>query len=103
MARDMLTDDAMPRVTELRRRATELAYEGKHKRAAQLYEQILEITPADPQVALRLGEIRRRMGDLPGALVCYERAASLFKTVGLDGKATAAGRLCEELSHEIED
>lgn len=90
----------MSQVTVLRRRASELAFLGKSKKAAQLYEQILELAPNDPQIALKLGEMRRKMGELPGAQAAYERAAALFSSIGLDSKADAAMRLAQEVWDE---
>src|SRR5215475_9282311 len=55
---------SMSQVTELRRRASELAFLGKNKKAARLYEQILVLAPSDPQIALKLGETRRKTGAL---------------------------------------
>ncbi|HJZ87773.1 MAG TPA: tetratricopeptide repeat protein [Polyangia bacterium] len=88
-------------MTKLRRLATELAFAGKHKKAADLYEHILQLSPTDGQIALRLAEARRRSGEVERALEAYERAAVLFRSLGLDGKAQAAARLVEELSLEL--
>src|SRR5215475_1081128 len=93
---------SMSQVTELRRRASELAFLGKNKKAARLYEQILVLAPSDPQIALKLGETRRKTGDLPGARSAYERAAALFNAIGLDSKANAAWRMAQELAYEQE-
>ena len=92
----------MSQVTVLRRRASELAFLGKNKKAARLYEQILVLAPSDPQIALKLGETRRKTGDLTGAQAAYERAAALFNAIGLDSKADAAWRTAQELSYEHE-
>ena len=85
-------------IGELKRMASGLAYAGKHKKAAHIYEQILKLAPSDAQVALKLAETRRRLGDLPAAQRAFERAATLFKAAGLDGKAEAVERLVSELS-----
>src|SRR5262245_4617461 len=87
-------------VGELKRLASGLAYAGKHKKAAQIYERILKLTPSDAQVALKLAETRRRLGDLQAAQTEFERAATLFKAAGLDGKADAVTRLLSELSEK---
>ena len=76
---------------ELRRRATALAFQGQHRKAAQLYEEILEVDP-DAQVALRLAELRRKVGDILGAQDAYIRAARLFDALGMSGKAHDATR-----------
>jgi predicted TPR repeat methyltransferase len=93
----------MSQVTVLRRRASELAFLGKNKKAARLYEQILELAPSDPQIALKLGEVRRKTGDLPGAQAAYERAAALFSAIGLDSKADAAMRMAQEVWDEQQE
>jgi predicted TPR repeat methyltransferase len=87
-------------VTELRRRASEYAFLGKHRKAARLYEAILQLAPSDPQIALRLGEQRRKFGDHTGAQAAFERAAALFRAVGLDTKAAAAQRLAQQEAEE---
>src|SRR2546430_4800167 len=80
----------MASITELRRRAAELSFVGKHRKAAELYEELLDRTPADAQLALKLGESRRRLGDLPGAVAAYDRAAELYPAPGLEGKTAPA-------------
>jgi tetratricopeptide (TPR) repeat protein len=90
-------------VTELRRRASELAFLGKHRKAVRAYEQLLELSPSNAQVAFKIGELRRKLGDLEGAHTAYERAASLFRVSGLEGKAAAASRLVQEISTELGD
>jgi len=89
-------------VGELKRYAAGLAYAGKHKKAAQIYERILKLSPLDAQVALKLAETRRRLGDLPAARSGFEKAAALFQAAGLHGKAEAASRLVTELSLKSE-
>ena len=85
-------------IGELKRLAAGLAYAGKHKKAAQIYERILKLAPSDAQISLKLAETRRRLGDLPAARTEFERAASLFRAAGLDGKAEAVSRLVSGLS-----
>jgi hypothetical protein len=75
-------------LAKLRRQATELAYRGKHKQAATLYTQLLAEEP-DAQTAVRLADLRRKLGDTAGARQSYEQAAGLFQAVGLEGKAQA--------------
>ena len=77
----------------LRRQAAELAIGGEHREAAQLYARLLERAPFDGEVALRLGEQRRRIGDLSGAMSAFEQAAELFDAEGRAPQAEAARRI----------
>src|SRR5438132_13141597 len=52
------------RLRYLRNRAVERAFVGKHGEAAKIYERILKEIPFDGHIALRIGELRRKSGDL---------------------------------------
>jgi hypothetical protein len=93
----------MPVFTEMRRRASELAFQGHHKRAARLYEQLLTESPRDPQLALRAAEQHRKVGRTEHALGLYERAAQLYRLAGLEAKARAAEYMVRELSEQHRD
>ena len=97
-----MADALLGETKELRRRAVELAFLGKHRRAARLFEELAERQPRDPQIALKLGELRRKLGDLPGARETTARAALLFAELGLEGKSRAAWSLVAELDEEVE-
>ena len=76
----------------LRRRANELGLAGKHEKAARLYEVILRANPRDPQIAMRLGQTRRKTGEYALAARCYEHAASMFERDGFSKQADGAAR-----------
>jgi tetratricopeptide (TPR) repeat protein len=92
----------METMSELRRRATDLAYQGQHREAAHIYEQILLKSPApDGEIALRLGSLLRKLGDPAGALSAFERAVELFGRIGRFAHAAAAEHLTVELTREM--
>ncbi len=91
----------MERIPELRRRAADLAYYGRHREAVRIYEQILKSPAPDGEIALRLGTLRRKLGDLSGARAAFDRAADLFGVVGRFAQASAAEQLVAHLTREI--
>ena len=91
----------MEKTSELRRRAADLAYQGQHREAVRIYELILNSPDADGEIALRLGSLRRKLGDLSGALAAFERAAELFGKIGRFAQASATERLVAHLKRAM--
>ena len=91
----------METTSELRRRAANLAYQGQHREAARIYEQILKGPDPDGEIALRLGSLLRKLGDPAGARAAFERAVELFGAVGRYAHASAAEGLVAELTRVI--
>ena len=91
----------METISELRRRAADLAYQGKHREAAGIYEQMLKHPSPDGEIALRLGSLLRKLGDPAGARAAFERAVELFGAVGRYAQASAAEQLVAELTRVI--
>src|SRR5207247_1872945 len=83
--------------TTLRRHARDLAYAGKHRKAAEVYQQALEGRSADASCTLRLAEAHRRSGDVGAARRAYRRAIALFLECGFDAKAMAVQRALDGL------
>src|SRR5215831_1253641 len=73
----------------LRRQARDLSLVGKYRKAAQLYQELLQRSPHDAQAALHLAELRRRIGDPSGARSAYRQAIALYLDAGWDEKALA--------------
>jgi tetratricopeptide (TPR) repeat protein len=90
-------------VAKLRRQAVSLSVAGRHKEAAQVIERALQLAPDDAPLALRLADTRRRIGDIPGAIDAYARAAALFKAAGHDHKSEAMTRLVGELNERAQE
>ena len=89
--------DEDPAVAELRRSARDMTLRGKYRKAAGLYEQLLEHNSGDAQCVLRLAELRRKIGDQGGARVAYQLAISLYLDAGWDRKAIAIEHALEHL------
>ena len=66
----------------LRRQAHAFALAGHHRKAADLYEKISGLSPLEPEGYRKLADLRRRLGDLPGAREAFARAAALFLKYG---------------------
>ena len=87
----------MANLARLRREANELEIAGKHRHAAELYQEILKQVPDDAHTLLKLAEIRRHDGDLSAAAAAYRRVADLYDADGKEGKADAARKVADEL------
>jgi thioredoxin-like negative regulator of GroEL len=81
---------------ELRGQAADLALAGKHAQAARLYAELLQQTP-EGEIALRLGEQRRRCGDLRGAMAALRQAITSFECEGRESQAEATRRMIGHL------
>lgn len=62
---------------------------GKWDKAARALEQIASVRTNDMPLAVRIGDAKRRLGDLDGALAWYGRAAKLAPDSSLPGFASA--------------
>ena len=61
--------------------------------ALDLYELIEKRKPDEPRWAHRKGDLLRRMGRGPEAVIAYERAVHLYSEKGFDARASATARL----------
>lgn len=61
------------------------------------FTQALALTPDDPTIHLRIGEIRTRMGDYQQALASLEAARSRFISAGLASEAAVASQLAGDV------
>lgn len=82
---------------DIRRRAAELALAGRHFAAACLYAELLAHGVRDGEIALRLGEQRRRCGDVAGARLAFQQAVVCFACEGRDEQAAATQRIVDTL------
>ena len=76
--------------------STELSRALKAERfdqALDLYELIEKRKPDEPRWAHRKGDLLRRMGRGPEAVIAYERAVHLYSEKGFDARASATARL----------
>lgn len=74
---------------DARREIEELASrdmrEGRQEEAIRAYERVFEFDPGNEEIYAKLIAIRRKMGDLSGAFVYYERLLDLFAEEGRTG------------------
>ena len=75
--------------TELSRALTAERFD----QALDLYELIEKRKPDEPRWAHRKGDLLRRMGRGPEAVLAYERAVHLYSEKGFDARASATARL----------
>jgi CRP-like cAMP-binding protein len=75
-------------------RAAELAAKGKLDKAAELYREVLRADPRDVSSQQKLGDVLRRLGDVPGAVAAYRAVADRYARDGLLIKAIA---LCKTI------
>ncbi|MBT8452705.1 MAG: hypothetical protein KJO40_12125 [Deltaproteobacteria bacterium] len=61
--------------------------------AIDVYELIEKRKPDDPRWAHRKGDLLRRIGRGPEAVIAYERAVHLYSEKGFDARASATARL----------
>ena len=68
-----------------------------YRSALRLYQRLAELEPTEPDWAHRLGELARRLGDIPAALSAFEKARSLYAVRGLERKAEALDAVIHRL------
>jgi len=92
----------MTAMSAIRRQAAELAFRGRHRAAARLYEVVVAHAERDPHSAMKLGELRRKLNEPRGALRAYELASALFRGAGFSLKAQAVDRVVAGLERALE-
>ena len=78
---------------DLRAELSKALQAGRFTQALDLYELIEKRKPDEPRWAHRKGDLLRRMGRQPDALIAYERAVHLYSAKGFDARATATAKL----------
>jgi tetratricopeptide (TPR) repeat protein len=78
---------------DLRAQLSKALQAGRFTQALDLYELIERRKPDEPRWAHRKGDLLRRMGRQPDALIAYERAVHLYSAKGFDARATATAKL----------
>ena len=79
--------------TDLRSELSKALQAGRFTQALDLYELIEKRKPDEPRWAHRKGDLLRRMGRDPDAVIAYERAVHLYSAKGFDARATATAKL----------
>ena len=77
------------KITDLRRKATEAGRARKWDEAIRLYERICDLEGSNAGYRNELGDIYAKMGDMPQAIVHFEKAVGLYNAVGLNNNAVA--------------
>jgi tetratricopeptide (TPR) repeat protein len=78
---------------DLRAQLSKALQAGRFTQALDLYELIEKRKPDEPRWAHRKGDLLRRMGREPDAVIAYERAVHLYSAKGFDARATATAKL----------
>jgi tetratricopeptide (TPR) repeat protein len=78
---------------DLRDQLSKALQAGRFTQALDLYELIEKRKPDEPRWAHRKGDLLRRMGRGPDAVIAYERAVHLYSAKGFDARATATAKL----------
>jgi len=78
---------------DLRAQLSKALQAGRFTQALDLYELIEKRKPDEPRWAHRKGDLLRRMGRGPDAVIAYERAVHLYSAKGFDARATATAKL----------
>jgi len=78
---------------DLRDQLSKALQAGRFTQALDLYELIEKRKPDEPRWAHRKGDLLRRMGREPDAVIAYERAVHLYSARGFDARATATAKL----------
>ncbi len=78
---------------DLRDQLSKALQAGRFTQALDLYELIEKRKPDEPRWAHRKGDLLRRMGREPDAVIAYERAVHLYSAKGFDARATATAKL----------
>ncbi len=81
----------------VRDEAVEAVARGKLSRAIELYRQLEDAEPADPQWSKRLAETHRRAGDRAAAVTAFERTAEKYALAGFLVQAIAVCKLILQL------
>jgi tetratricopeptide (TPR) repeat protein len=81
----------------LKDRAIQLCAKGKFEKAKEIYEQLIPLMPAEPQLRVRYAELCRKTGANDRALQAYADAAELLLQAGMYPRARAALTLAASL------
>ncbi len=79
----------MSKITDLRRKATEASRTRDWDSAVKLYERICDLEGTNPGYRNELGDVFAKMGDVPQAIVHFNKAVELYNAVGLNNNAVA--------------
>ncbi len=79
----------MSKITDLRRKATEASRTRNWDSAVKLYERICDLEGTNPGYRNELGDVFAKMGDVPQAILYYNKAVELYNAVGLSNNAVA--------------
>jgi len=77
------------KITDLRRKATEASRTRDWDSAVKLYERICDLEGSNAGYRNELGDVFAKMGDVPQAIVHYNKAVELYNAVGLNNNAVA--------------
>lgn len=86
-----------------RDKAEALFAKGMYREALGAYGEIRSCGLKDPRIALRMGDIHRKLGDLGGAVDCYKEAAEGFARLGFTLKAVAVCKMIMNMDPSRED
>src|SRR5258705_7451098 len=84
-------------VRTLRDDAARAAGEGKHKRALELYLELEQAEPGEPNWPKRAAESYRRLGKSRDAIAAYDRAAERYAQGGFLVQAIAVSKIILQL------
>jgi CRP-like cAMP-binding protein len=87
-------------VSTLRDEAAKAVERGRLKQAIELYGELEQRQPADPQWPKRVGEVQRRAGDAAAAVAAFERAAERYVQAGFLVQAIAVCKLILQIAPE---
>ncbi len=76
---------------------------GRFREAFDAYEQIKSCGEKDPRIFIRMGEIARKLDDIPVAVECYKDAVKAFVKLGFLIKAIAVCKLIIGIDPSQED
>ena len=97
LLQQLVSDKRMRRndsqTSDLRAELSRALKADRFDQALDLYELIEKRKPDEPRWAHRKGDLLRRMGRNPEAVIAYERAVHLYSEKGFDARASATARL----------
>ena len=91
------------KISRIKDKAEKYFLKGKFRDALSTYTQLKDYGKDDPRILLRIGDISRKAGDIPGAVESYKEAADIFVKSGFLIKAVAVCKLILTVDPSLTD
>jgi len=85
--------DNRKKITALKEQAASFMAKGNMEKAIKAYTEVLQLSPKEPHVIMKIGDCYIKLKDKKGAIKYYNRAADIYENEGFVVKAIAVIKL----------